>query len=86
MEVDTHPYSILWRLIGETVTVQVRDDQVSLLHISAEVARHVAVAGRRQRVVEPAHLTGIIGARGGRRAPAPEPHGPAPVLLRPLAD
>jgi hypothetical protein len=88
VEIDTNHYSVPWRLIGETVTVQVRDDQIRLLHAGTEVARHVVVAGRRQRVVEPAHLAGIVGGPARRPAPAAEPGPPAPpepALLRPLA-
>ena len=73
------------------VTVQVHDDRLSIHHAGAEVARHGVVAGRRQRVVEPAHLAGIIGSASGRCPPAPaspspaSPPEPAPTLLRPLA-
>lgn len=92
VEVDTNHYSVPWRLIGETVTVQARDDQVCLRHAGTEIARHLAATGRRQRVLEPAHLAGIVGAPGAGRPPRAEapalarsPH-PAPALLRPSAD
>ena len=90
VEVDTHHYSVPWRLIGETVTVQVRDDQVCILHAGTVIARHLTAVGRHQWVVEPTHLDGIIGApRGERPTPAagsPAPPRVVPALLRPLAD
>jgi len=89
VEVDTNHYSVPWRLIGETVTVQIRDDQVRIRHAGTEIAQHLAVVGRRQRVVEPAHWVGIVGAPRGERPPtaaAPVPPSPAPALLRSLAD
>jgi transposase len=91
VEVDTNHYSVPWRLIGETVTVQVQDDQVRVRHAGIEVARHFVAAGRRQRVLEPTHLTGIVGAPGGGWPPTvtaiPGPVSmPVPALLRPLAE
>lgn len=87
VEVDTNHYSVPWRLIGETVTVQIRDDQVRILHAGAEIARHWVAAGRRQRVVEPAHLVGIVRAPGGGRTPTvPAVLVPTPALLRPLTE
>lgn len=84
VEVDTNHSSVPGRLIGETVTVQIRDDPVRMFHAGVEVARPLATVGRRQRVIEPAHLDGMIGApRGERPAPAA---GSPPALLRPLAD
>lgn len=55
VEIDTNHYSVPWRWIGETVTVEVQDDQIRIRHAGVEIARHLAVAGRRQRVLEPAH-------------------------------
>jgi hypothetical protein len=91
VEVDTNHYSVPWRLIGETVTVQVQNDQVRVRHAGIEVARHFVAAGRRQRVLEPTHLIGIVGAPGGGWPPTvtaiPGPVSmPVPALLRPLAE
>jgi Integrase core domain len=87
VEVDTNAYSVPWRLIGECVQVVVTDGRVSIRHAGAEVAVHAEIAGRRQRVTEPAHFHGIAGlARpaGAGDADAAEPL--AAVLLRPLAE
>ena len=83
VEVDTNHYSVPWRLIGETVTVQVIDDHLRSVRGGIEVARHAVSAGRRQWVIDPAHLTGVVGAPAGVspvEATAP------PALLRPLAE
>ncbi|MCP5126281.1 MAG: IS21 family transposase [Gammaproteobacteria bacterium] len=90
IEVDTNHYSVPWRLIGETVTVQIVDESLRVQRAGIEVARHVLSVGRRQRVIDPAHLAGVVGAptAGGAANPAPPAadRSPAPVLLRPLAE
>jgi transposase len=81
VEVDTNAYSVPWRLIGETVRVVVASGRVSVLHRGQEVAVHPETAGRRQRLIEPAHFAGIAPER-----PAVVPTA-APAnadLLRPL--
>jgi transposase len=89
VEVDGNAYSVPWRLIGELVEVIVAAGQVRVRHGATEVAVHAMVEGRRQRVVDPAHLAGVAGV-GGRRVRSPvEPIDaaqPMPSLLRPLAD
>ena len=85
VEVDTHHYSVPWRLIGETVTVQVIDDHLRLVRGGIEVARHAVSAGRRQWVIDPAHLAGVVGAPAGV-SPVEATAPPAPALLRPLAE
>jgi transposase len=91
VEVDGNAYSVPWRLIGERVEVIVAGDRVRVRHGTSEVAVHRLVKGRRQRVIDTAHLAGVAGL-GGRpvcATPAlpdnPEPP-PLPALLRPLAD
>jgi transposase len=83
VEVDTNAYSVPWRLIGETVRVVVTSGRVSILHHGREVAGHPETAGRRQRLIEPAHFAGV----------APEHPAVVPTtapanadLLRPLAE
>ncbi len=91
VEVDGNAYSVPWRLIGERVEVMVAAGQVRVRHGACEVAVHRLVEGRRQRVIDKAHLAGVAGTDGQpvRAAPAliddPEPP-PLPALLRPLAD
>jgi transposase len=91
VEVDGNAYSVPWRLIGERVEVIVAAGQVRVRHGPREVAVHTLADGRRQRVIDAAHLVGVAGG-GGRTvlaatapldAPAPPP---AAQLLRPLAE
>jgi hypothetical protein len=79
------------RLIGERVAVTVAAGEVRIRHGSREVAVHNLVDGRRQRVVDRAHLDGVAGRDGAVRwsaiegPPAP-PAPPMPALLRPLSE
>jgi hypothetical protein len=79
-----------WRLIGERVEVLVAAGRVRVRHGTREVAVHALALGRRQRVLDPAHLAGVTGAPGRPvRAPITPPEHPAPPppqLLRPLAE
>ena len=86
VEVDTHHYSVPWRLIGETVTVRIVDEALRVLRAGVEVARHAVSAGRRQGVIDPAHLAGVVGAPKGVSPRAEAVAVPAPALLRPLAE
>lgn len=82
VELDTNAYSVPWRLIGETVRVIVAGGRVGIRHRDREVAAHAEIAGRHQRVVDPAHLAGI-----GRPQPATSPPAvAASELLRPLSE
>lgn len=81
VEVDTNAYSVPWRLIGESVRVVIAGGRISIRHRDREVAAHAETAGRRQRVVDPAHLTGI-----GRPRPATAPAAATCELLRPLSE
>jgi hypothetical protein len=92
VELDTNRYSVPWRLIGESVTLSVADQQVRIYYASQEVARHAQTALRRTSIVERAHLVGIVGAHlVGREWPAnpqeppSQPAVPA-ELLRPLQE
>ena len=88
VEVDTNAYSVPWRLIGERVRVTVLDGWIRIFHHGAEVAAHPEAAGRRQRLIEPAHFQGVPGFRRLRGTGAePMRHAePEPALLRPLAE
>lgn len=91
VEVDTNSYSVPWRLIGERVAVTVAASEVRIRHGLREVAVHKLVEGRRQRVIDHAHLDGVAGRDGAVCRPAidgpPIPHSsPPPALLRPLAE
>ena len=89
VEVDGNAYSVPWRLIGERVRVTVGAGSVRVLHGGREVAVHAELKGRRERVVDDAHLKGVAGAPG---CPVRLQRGddaalePAPALLRPLAE
>ncbi|WP_425457286.1 IS21 family transposase [Azospirillum ramasamyi] len=91
--IDTNHYSVPWRLIGQSVTVEVSDGTVRVLLAGSEVARHVQASGRRQRVIDARHLDGVVGVppdRSGAAAPHTTADATAPRhdpdLLRPLAE
>jgi transposase len=92
IELDTNHYSVPWRLIGLTVTVEASEASVRILQAGAEVARHQPASGRRQRVIGARHLEGVVGLYPSRPVPTasgadtPVPAVPAPDLLRPLAE
>jgi Mu transposase, C-terminal domain len=86
--VDGNAYSVPWRLIGESVRVVIAGDQLRISHAGREIAVHQRRTGRFQRVVDPLHFDGVVGA--GPRAPtqiAPvSDTAAAPELLRPLLE
>lgn len=87
--VDTNSYSVPWRLIGERVAVTVAAGAVRIRHGVHEVAVHQQAQGRRQRVVERAHLDGVAGRDGAVRRDVvemPSTEAPPHALLRPLAE
>ena len=86
VEVDTNSYSVPWRLIGERVAVTVAAGEVRIRHGSREVAVHAQAQGRRQRVIDRAHLDGVAGRDGAVRQRVIEQPPPPPALLRPLAE
>jgi hypothetical protein len=57
-----------WRLIGESVQVVVLGGRVIVRHAGEVVADHALCRGRRQRIVERAHLAGVVGATGTVRS------------------
>ncbi len=91
VDVDTNHYSVPWTLIGAQVSVVVAEGQVRIHHAGLEVACHDKRLGRRERVVDRAHLHGIV-------PPRPVPASdtdvkaamptmpPGTELLRPLAE
>ncbi|MGE4061691.1 MAG: IS21 family transposase [Sphingomonadales bacterium] len=88
IELDTNAYSVPWRLIGETVQVTVAGGRVSIRHGGREVAVHPETAGRRQRLVEPAHFAGVSSVQAATRPSLAPPDTPPPTadLLRPLRE
>src|SRR5512144_1163988 len=86
VDLDTNHYSVPWRLIGARVRVEVTAGVVCIFHAGTEVARHHERRGRRERVLDPAHLVGVIA--NGRDAPVTSVAAPAEAgeLLRPLAE
>ena len=89
IEVDTNSYSVPWRLIGERVAVTVAAGEVRIRHGVREVAVHPQEQGRRQRVIDLAHLDGVAGRDGAVRRAAietPSTDPAPPALLRPLAE
>jgi transposase len=79
VEVDTNHYSVPYRHIGHEVTVDVVNDEVVVSYAGSEIARHRVEGGRRQWIVEPSHLEGVV------RTPAVEEAPAESELLRPLA-
>jgi transposase len=84
VEVDTNGYSVPWRLIGESVRVVAAGGRISIHHAGVEVAVHPECAGRRQRIVEPAHFAGLSQLRPATRLAPPLEAPPPAALLRPL--
>jgi transposase len=88
VEIDGNAYSVPWRLIGEMVRATVADRTVRIHYGFHEVAVHPICAGRRRRVIDPAHFEGLTGFRvshAGELALSPISP-PAPALLRPLGE
>lgn len=89
--IDGNAYSVPWRLIGEHVRVTVGNAIVRVHHGGREVAVHGELKGRHGRVVDDAHLAGLVGTKDRPAAnavtavPATAPM-PPPALLRPLAE
>lgn len=90
VEVDTNSYSVPWRLIGERVAGTVAAGEVRIRHGAREVAVHGQAQGRRQRIIDRAHLEGVAGRDGAvRRRDSKGPLidlSPPPALLRPLCE
>lgn len=86
VEVDTNAYSVPWRLIGEAVRVVVAGGRVSIQHAGGEVAVHPESAGRRQRLVEAAHFSGVSSVSPPPPSAEPPLEPPAAALLRPLKE
>jgi hypothetical protein len=66
--------------------VTVCGGQVRVSHAGHEVAVHSETAGRRQRIVDPAHFHGVAGVARPLGAVMPVAAAPPPALLRPLAE
>lgn len=84
IDLDTNSYSVPWRLVGETVQVVVLAGRVIVRHAGEVVADHSVCDGRRQRIVDRVHLTGLVGS--GRPPAASSTSVPPAALLRPLAE
>lgn len=85
IDLDTNSYSVPWRLIGESVQVVVLGGRVIVRHADEAVADHALCRGRRQRIVERAHLAGVVGAAAPVRSAPADIVAPS-ALLRPLAE
>ena len=90
VEIDTNSTSVPWRLIGERVAITVAAGEVRIRHGAREVAVHGQGKGRRQRIIDRAHLEGVAGCDGAVRrrdseGPLIDPS-PPPALLRPLTE
>lgn len=81
VEIDTNSYSVPWRLIGERVAVTIAAGQVRIRHGAKVVAVHAQVQGRRQRVINAAHLDGVAGRDGPVRRCGDEVMDTTPLTL-----
>jgi len=94
VELDTHRYSVPWRLIGESVTVRIEGEMLAVSHGGRRVARHDVLQGTRGRSIDPLHFDGLVGRAFAPRTQGavPESTGAAPPvpltgeLARPLAE
>jgi transposase len=91
VEIDTNSYSVPWRLIGSQVAVTVSAGCVRIRHGACEVAVHKQSEGRRQRIIDRAHLDGVASGdravcRGEHVATAVPQAQQSPSLLRPLTE
>lgn len=59
VDVDAVRYSVPYRLVKESVEVQVLEDEVVVFHAGSEVARHRRSLQARQRVIDPTHYDGL---------------------------
>jgi transposase len=83
IEVDTNAYSVPWRLIGETVRAVIAGGRIYIEQGGQQVAVHPECSGRRQRLIEPVHFSGMSPVSGLLRSAAPPREA---ALLRPLAE
>lgn len=92
VEVDTHRYSVPWRLIGEEVTVRIESEGLAISHAGRVMARHEVLQGTRGRAIDPAHFDGLVGrafAPRGQPAKPATPEAQTPLsgeLARPLEE
>ena len=86
IDLDTNSYSVPWRLIGDSVQVVVQGSRVIVRHAGVVIADHPLCEGRRQRIVDRAHLVGVVGADGAVRSEPALPAMAPTALLRPLAE
>ncbi|MCC8960285.1 hypothetical protein H8B02_44865 [Bradyrhizobium sp. Pear77] len=64
VEIDTNSYSVPWRLIGERVAITIAAGEVRIRHGLHQVAVHKQSEGLRLRIVDSAHLDGVVGRNG----------------------
>jgi transposase len=90
IEIDTNSYSVPWPLIGERVAVTIAAGEVRIRYGRQNVAVHAQAQGRRQRIVDRAHLDGVAGRDGAVRRQVEDMPGdlapPPPTLLRSLSE
>ena len=70
VEVDTHGYSVPWRLIGERVQVEIVAERLTIYHGGEPVAAHSRSTVRHGRSIDRRHWAGLVGTTP---SPAPAP-------------
>jgi transposase len=86
VEIDTNAYSVPWRLIGESVEVEIARGQVRVRHAGREVALHAERTGRHERATDPVHFEGVAGFRSPVRRELEQTMPIEATLLRPLVE
>jgi hypothetical protein len=87
IEVDSNFYSVPWHLIKASVTAQMIEGEVKIFYSGQEVAKHRKGLGRRERIIEPTHLKGIVGSFSSTRGGEDRESKLSPSsLMRPLSE
>jgi len=70
---DTNRYSVPFRLIGQTVEVLQRDEQIRISHRGELVATHPVLSGKYELWIDPAHGPGAAARNARQRHSTPWP-------------
>lgn len=73
VSLDTNRYSVPFRLIGQTVEVLRREDQIRILHRGDVVATHPVLSGKHELRIDPAHGPGAAARNARHRHSTPWP-------------
>lgn len=68
VEVDTNRYSVPSCHVGAVIRVHVTEEELTMVRDGEVIATHAAAHGRRQWVVKPAHMPGVVRPRAPAKA------------------